>query len=191
MKIATWNMDHWRRSADLRARAWDYLRNHVRPDVALLQEANPTGQFPGIVHRTAGIHDDRGNEPKDLGWGSAVVSFGPSLRPIDSAVSPFWPEPNPVLRTFSGSVAVAEILGSEPDKAPFSVPVIECDSEFSTRCEESTLMQLPAAACGKLGRGANFQQSHFTLRGHASSHSSRETRNPATSAGGAGCTIPR
>jgi hypothetical protein len=26
------------------------------------------------------------------------------------------------------------------------------ESEFSTRCEESTLVQLPAAACAKLGR---------------------------------------
>jgi exonuclease III len=114
MRIATWNMDHWRRRADLRARAWDYLRNQVRPDVALLQEAKPTGQFPGLVHRSAGIYDDRGNEPKDLGWGSAVVSFGPTLRPIESAVSPFWHDPNPILRTFPGSVAVAEIQGAEP-----------------------------------------------------------------------------
>jgi hypothetical protein len=30
---------------------------------------------------------------------------------------------------------------------------VDCHSgEFSTRCEESTLVQLPAAACGKLGR---------------------------------------
>jgi exonuclease III len=114
MRIATWNMDHWRRPADLRLRAWAYLRNQVRPDVALLQETNPIGQFPGLVYRSEGIHDDRSSEPKDLGWGSAVVSFGPSLRRLDSAVSPFRSDPNPILRTFPGSVAVAEIQGAQP-----------------------------------------------------------------------------
>jgi exonuclease III len=114
MRIATWNMDHWRRSAEARDRGWDYLRNKVRPDVALLQEANPTGEFPGLVYRSGGIHDDRGQGPKDLGWGSAVVSFGASLRARDSALSPFRPDPIPLLRTYPGSVAVAEILGAEP-----------------------------------------------------------------------------
>lgn len=71
-------------------------------------------QFHGIVYRSGGIYDDRGKEPRNLGWGSAVVSFGPSLRPIDSAMSPFKSDPNPVLRTFPGSVAVAEIQGAEP-----------------------------------------------------------------------------
>ena len=107
-------MDHWRRPAELRARAWNYLQNQVRPDVALLQEAQPTGQFPGVVYRDAGIRDDRGEKAKDLGWGSAVVSFGSSLLPIDSAVSPFRADPSPLLRTFPGSVAVAEIQGPEP-----------------------------------------------------------------------------
>ena len=114
MRIVTWNMDHWRRPADLRVRAWNYLRNQVRPDVALLQEATPTGQFAGLVYRSAGIHDDRAEEPKDLGWGSAVVSFGPSLRAIDSAVSPFGPSPNPILRTFPGSVAVRRFRVPNP-----------------------------------------------------------------------------
>src|SRR5688572_20286687 len=114
MRIATWNMDHWRRSAERRVRAWSYLQGEVRPDVALLQEAQPSGPFPGVVYRAAGIRDERGERPKDLGWGSAVISFGPSLRPIDSAVSPFREDPNPVLRTFPGSVAIAEIQGPEP-----------------------------------------------------------------------------
>lgn len=107
-------MDHWRRSAVQRARAWDYLQNQVRPDVALLQEAQPSGQSPGVVYRGTGIYDDRKEKPKDLGWGSSVVSFGPSIRPIESAVSPFGANPIPVLRTFPGSVAVAEIQGPDP-----------------------------------------------------------------------------
>jgi len=107
-------MDHWRRSANLRDRAWEYLRKQVRPDVALLQEAAPTGQFEGLVYRSGGISEDRGKGPKDRGWGSAIVSFGSRLLPIDSVVSPFNSAPNPVVRTFPGSVAIAEIDGSEP-----------------------------------------------------------------------------
>jgi endonuclease/exonuclease/phosphatase family metal-dependent hydrolase len=107
-------MDHWRRSPELRSRAWHYLQSEVRPDVALLQEARPAGDYSGVVYRTGGIRDERGEKPKDLGWGSAVVSFGPSLRAIDSAVSPFAPDPNPVLRTFPGSVAIAEIESATP-----------------------------------------------------------------------------
>jgi hypothetical protein len=93
-------MDYWRRSTELRARAWDFLRARVRPDVALLQEASPGGQSGSIVFRQDGLSDDRCGTPKDLGWGSAVVSFGPSLRQIEYAQSPFRAEPNPLLRTF-------------------------------------------------------------------------------------------
>jgi hypothetical protein len=37
-------MDYWRRSAELRGRAWDYLESQVRPDIALVQEAVPLGR---------------------------------------------------------------------------------------------------------------------------------------------------
>jgi hypothetical protein len=107
-------MDYWRRSSEMRARAWDYLRDQVRPDVALVQEANPAGNFAAVVYRPGGIRDDRAGQPKDLGWGSAVVSFGPPLRPLEYARSPFHTEPTPLLRTFPGSVAVAEIESTEP-----------------------------------------------------------------------------
>jgi hypothetical protein len=40
-RIVTWNMDHWRRSTALRAEAWAYLEERLRPDVALVQEALP------------------------------------------------------------------------------------------------------------------------------------------------------
>jgi hypothetical protein len=60
-----------------------------------------------------GIRDERGRQSKDLGWGSAGVSFGPRLRAIDSAISPFRSGPNPLLRTFPGSVAIAEIQSAD------------------------------------------------------------------------------
>lgn len=107
-------MDYWRRSDDLRARAWDFLRERIRPDVALVQEARPTGEFAGVVFREGGICDDRSGKAKDLVWGSAVVSFGPSLRGIEHAQGPFRREPNPILRTYPGAVAVAEVESDEP-----------------------------------------------------------------------------
>ena len=107
-------MDYWRRSDELRARAWYFLRERVRPDVALVQEAKPRAPHDGAVFREGGIHDDRSGEAKDLGWGSAVVSFGPPLRGVDHALGPFRIGPNPVLRTFPGTVAVAEVEAVEP-----------------------------------------------------------------------------
>jgi hypothetical protein len=107
-------MDNWRRSTEARAHAWDYLRVQVRPDVALLQEADPSGHSGGVVFRQGGLSDDRSGAARDLGWGSAVVSFGPSIRTVETAISPFRPDPNPLLRTFPGSVAVAEVGSVEP-----------------------------------------------------------------------------
>jgi endonuclease/exonuclease/phosphatase family metal-dependent hydrolase len=90
--------------------AWRFLEEVVQPDVALLQEAGPPPE--GIVNsirREGGIRDDRLSPPKDRGWGSAVVSWGPSLTAIDETRFPFDPRPIPLLRTFPGSVAIARI----------------------------------------------------------------------------------
>ena len=43
-----------------------------------------------------------------------MVSFGPSLEAVADAHGPFRTEPNPILRTFPESVAVADVEGSEP-----------------------------------------------------------------------------
>jgi hypothetical protein len=109
VRIATRSRDYWRRSDELRERAWGFVRERVRPDVALVQEAGPGGQCSGVVFREGGACDDRSGRAKDLGWGSAVVSFGLSLRGIDHALSPFRTEPNPVPRTLPGTVATAKV----------------------------------------------------------------------------------
>ena len=67
-----------------------------------------------MVSRPGGIHDTRDSEARDLGWGSSVVSFGPPIRAIESAVSPFRPDSNPLLRTYPGCVAIAEVQGADP-----------------------------------------------------------------------------
>jgi exonuclease III len=114
LRLATWNMDHWRRSDDLRQKAWDFLERAVHPDVALVQEAVPAGRGCSVVFREGGILDDRSNPRRDLGWGSAVISYGPFLRPLVSAKGPFRPDDQPLLRTFPGSVAIAEVVRDVP-----------------------------------------------------------------------------
>ena len=52
MRLATWNMDYWRRSDELSARAWDFLRERVRPDVEVFDEEaawEPSGHCPIAV----------------------------------------------------------------------------------------------------------------------------------------------
>ena len=114
LRIATWNMDHWRRSKDLREQAWDFLHRVARVDVALVQEAFPVGRGLSQVFRETGIRDDRVKPPRALQWGSAVVSYGPQLRPIEHAIGPFASAPVDLLRTFPGSVAIAELEWEPP-----------------------------------------------------------------------------
>ena len=114
LRIATWNMDYWKRSPALREEAWAFLRDRIRPDVALVQEAVPAPDLDQVVFRTGGMWDERSSSPRDLGWGSAVVSFGPQIRAVEQATGPFRPEPIPLLRTFPGSVAIAEVVGENP-----------------------------------------------------------------------------
>jgi len=114
VRIATWNMDHWKRSAALRKEAWDFLVTQVRPDIALLQETVPVDVDDHVVFRSGGLLDERVSPPKERGWGSAVVSFGPRIRAIERAMSPFSREPVPLLRTYPGSVAIAQVVGDDP-----------------------------------------------------------------------------
>ena len=107
MRLVTWNMDHWRRSADQRTDAWAYLETTLAPDVALVQEAVPPSHLQSVF-RAGGI-DDRRGAPTNRGWGSAVVSFGPAITAVETATEPYRKKVVPVLRTFPGSVAIAEV----------------------------------------------------------------------------------
>lgn len=109
MRIVTWNMDHWRRSQDLRDRAWRYLSEELHPDVALLQESVPRGDADKVVFREGGILDERKRPPRKLEWGSSVVSFGPPMRAMDEVVGLFSKQTIPLHRTFPGAVAIAEV----------------------------------------------------------------------------------
>jgi exonuclease III len=67
-RIVTWNMDHWKRSKEKRAFAWEYLLKNLNPDIALLQEARAPDEiidrFHTITHPLT--HKKR--------WGNVLVS---------------------------------------------------------------------------------------------------------------------
>jgi exonuclease III len=102
IKVATWNMDHHKRSLDLRAEAWRYLTETIRPDIALLQEASPP-----LESRTPSLLVWR-EISKARKWGSAVISRQWPLRSIQLAVD-----------SHPGAVAVAEV--QVPDQDPLIV----------------------------------------------------------------------
>src|SRR4051812_14054733 len=75
LRVATWNMDHWKRTVQARARAWSLLQQTLDLDVALLQETVPPKKLTRehVVYRPIG---------GTRGWGSAVVA--PAARvPLD------------------------------------------------------------------------------------------------------------
>ena len=76
MRIVTWNMNSSMRSGEARARAWEYLRNELRADLALVQEAVPP---PDLTSVYCPIDASK----RHYNWGSVVVALrgGRSLRP--------------------------------------------------------------------------------------------------------------
>ena len=72
MRIVSWNMNYWQ-ARKTHARAWDYLRDELRADLALVQEAVPP-ESVAAVYRPI-----NGDSPQ-LNWGSAVVLFNPTLQ---------------------------------------------------------------------------------------------------------------
>jgi len=113
LRVVTWNMNHAFRSLELRDRAWAYLAETVHPDIALLQEAVPKiGRVPSPVFRAGGISDTRFAPARKRGWGSAIVSYGPTVQEMDPFRGRFQKSFEPPLTlygTFPGSVAVAKV----------------------------------------------------------------------------------
>jgi endonuclease/exonuclease/phosphatase family metal-dependent hydrolase len=74
VKLATWNLGYafgnFRRT---HAEAWKYLREQIRPDVALLQEVNPPKLPPGETILFSPIFRD---------WGTAIYAMGFPLRKL-------------------------------------------------------------------------------------------------------------
>ena len=101
-RVATWNMDSWKRSKASREFAWRWLQETVRPDIALLQEAIPLEGVGQVVWKGDGI--DR-NRP----WASAVVSFGPAIKEVRRWKGRYDRSAKDLHQTYPGTLAIAMI----------------------------------------------------------------------------------
>lgn len=72
MRIVSWNMNHCMRSQTARRKAWDYLRDELHADVAIVQEASPPKEFMSVYQPI----DEKHPRYK---WGSAVVALRSDL----------------------------------------------------------------------------------------------------------------
>lgn len=75
MRIVSWNLNHWARPANLRARAWEYLRDGLEADVALTQESVPPPDLNADRRVYRPLHD---THPR-YQWGTAVVAVSPGI----------------------------------------------------------------------------------------------------------------
>lgn len=64
MRILTWNLGYWQHSSQ-HDKAWDYLYNDIKPDIALLQEVKPPSWLP----RYAIVFEEI-----TRGWGTAIYT---------------------------------------------------------------------------------------------------------------------
>lgn len=99
-------MNHWQRKPGERAAAWEYLRDVVAPDIALVQEAVPPVELESVVYCPF--------PSKHRAWGTAVVVFNPDLSVSPVArreVTPYL-EPGEIEDSQPGTSAVAEVMSS-------------------------------------------------------------------------------
>jgi exonuclease III len=71
VRIVSWNMNRLGRSRANHRRAWDYLDDELKADLALVQEASPPEQFRSSVYHPI--------DKNKYNWGSAVVALRPGL----------------------------------------------------------------------------------------------------------------
>lgn len=111
MRIVSWNMNRRGVSAAVHRAAWDYLRDELRADLALVQEAVPPSELQPQVFRSTGL-------PR-YEWGTAVVSFRTDL--VLQAVSrvplaesiPMVVDADSLPESHAGASAVAAVLVGE------------------------------------------------------------------------------
>lgn len=77
LRIATWNMGYWQYRS-FHNEAWNYLKDEIKPDIALLQESNPPLSFENNYFLYTAIGGTRN-------WGSAIYTRDLPVRevPID------------------------------------------------------------------------------------------------------------
>src|SRR5687768_1514130 len=103
------------RTREAHAEAWRYLREGLRADIALVQEAVPPDGL-GAVYRPFD-----GENPR-YAWGSAVVSLSPrySLRPRTRRPLNAPHSEGELPDSHPGAVAVADVVDAETDRVLFN-----------------------------------------------------------------------
>ena len=105
MRVVTWNLGFWQHQAS-HSKAWAYLRNNIKPDLALLQEVSPPKLSENEYLLFKHVHGS---------WGTALYSRGLPLEEL-----PF--------QTHSERVAIAKIkleTGQEIAAASIHAPIIK------------------------------------------------------------------
>jgi hypothetical protein len=112
IRVVSWNMNHCLRSADARANAWGYLRDELRADVALVQEAVPPPEVEAVYKPIDAQH------PR-YQWGSAVALFSSRFRLRPRSRRPLWPGPGDgeLLESHPGVSAVADVIDAASGRA--------------------------------------------------------------------------
>jgi exonuclease III len=143
MRVVSWNMNHCLRSAESRARAWEYLMNELKADIAIVQEASPTDGMTA-VYRAIDASNPR------YRWGSAVVAFRDDLElqerkrvPLaDCNMQPV--RPNELPDSHPGASAVADVLSSAGEKL---LTVVSLYGQWETMPDGRTIY-----SCARLHR---------------------------------------
>ena len=114
MRVVSWNMNHWARSADARARAWWFLRDELQADVALVQEAVPPSDVDA-VYKPIDANNPRCN------WGSAVVALSDRyrLRPRTRRALGRPTADGELVECHPGTTAVADVLDAATNQPRF------------------------------------------------------------------------
>ncbi|HZT06042.1 MAG TPA: endonuclease/exonuclease/phosphatase family protein [Chloroflexota bacterium] len=101
LRVATWNMDHWKRTVSAREAGWVKL-TELAIDIALLQETVP----PRSIARDRVVYRPIGGR---RGWGSAVVAVCPNyaVDEIDVVRTRYSPQLFSMLGSVPGAVVVA------------------------------------------------------------------------------------
>jgi len=81
MKIATWNLDYWKRTPEQRQKGWAYLLDSINPDIALIQEIKPPQT--DLSNDRFLYHEIDGKRK----WGNALYSRFPIIREIYTSKS--------------------------------------------------------------------------------------------------------
>lgn len=104
VKVITWNLGYWQHRP-FHKDAWNYIREKVKPDLALLQEVKPPHLYEG-EHLLF--------KPAHGGWGTAIYARGPPLIELGFV-------------GYSGRVATAQLeySGVKIYAASIHAPIIE------------------------------------------------------------------